>query len=315
MTTNQIAAQFSMTVGERAAATLSQITGKTWSCEVSAAEVACAEVRVRFRAAEGLEGEFSLDMSKRAAIELARLFTGDTAPPPEITEPADEELEALDELIRTIGGSAATALRSHFGKVELKFTGRAVEAPTPEQCWSITLSTEGVSVTLAVAFSKEILNVAEEQPAVPMAPAQTTQSAMPASLPPHSKPVVPPVNSVTAPASSVVKGAAAVPVNHHAPNQSSKKVHELMRDGNLDLLLDVELAVTLRFGRREMLIKDILELSSGSVIELDRQVSEPVDLLVDRKIIARGEVVIVDGNYGLRVTEVATPEQKIQCLA
>ena len=78
-------------------------------------------------------------------------------------------------------------------------------------------------------------------------------------------------------------------------------------EGNLDLLLDVELEVTLRFGERIMLLRDILELGEGSVVELDRQVEEPVDLLLDGKLIARGEVVVVDGNYGLRIQEMVTP--------
>ncbi len=78
-------------------------------------------------------------------------------------------------------------------------------------------------------------------------------------------------------------------------------------ESNLDLLMDVELEVTLRFGERSMLLRDILELGEGSVVELDRQVEEPVDLLLDGKLIARGEVVVVDGNYGLRVREMLTP--------
>jgi flagellar motor switch protein FliN/FliY len=74
---------------------------------------------------------------------------------------------------------------------------------------------------------------------------------------------------------------------------------------NLDLLMDVELAVTLRFGSRRLLLREILELNPGAVVELDRQVNEPVDVLLDGRVVARGEVVVVDGNYGLRVTEVA----------
>jgi flagellar motor switch protein FliN/FliY len=76
--------------------------------------------------------------------------------------------------------------------------------------------------------------------------------------------------------------------------------------GNLDLLMDVELAVTLRFGQRQMVLQDILDLQSGSVIELDREIQEPVDLLLDGRVIARGNVVVVDGNYGLRVSEVGS---------
>ncbi|MGA3008812.1 MAG: flagellar motor switch protein FliN [Terracidiphilus sp.] len=73
---------------------------------------------------------------------------------------------------------------------------------------------------------------------------------------------------------------------------------------NLDLVMDVELNVTLRFGQRRLALREVLELTTGSVIELDRQVEEPVELLLEGKIIARGEAVVIDGNYGLRVTEV-----------
>lgn len=73
---------------------------------------------------------------------------------------------------------------------------------------------------------------------------------------------------------------------------------------NLDLLLDVPLAVTLRFGQRPMPLREILQLTSGSVVELDRQADDAVDLLLEERLIARGQVVVVDGCYGLRVTEV-----------
>lgn len=73
---------------------------------------------------------------------------------------------------------------------------------------------------------------------------------------------------------------------------------------NLKLVMDVELNVSLRFGQRQLPLREVLELTSGSVIELDRMVDEPVELLLDGKVVARGEAVIVDGNYGLRVTEI-----------
>jgi flagellar motor switch protein FliN/FliY len=73
---------------------------------------------------------------------------------------------------------------------------------------------------------------------------------------------------------------------------------------NLKLVMDVELNVSLRFGQRQLPLRDVLELTSGSVVELDRLVDEPVELLLDGKLVARGEAVIVDGNYGLRVTEI-----------
>ncbi|HEY0794946.1 MAG TPA: flagellar motor switch protein FliN [Acidisarcina sp.] len=76
---------------------------------------------------------------------------------------------------------------------------------------------------------------------------------------------------------------------------------------NLNLVMDVELNVTLRFGQRSLSLREVLDLSSGSVIELDRQVDDPVELLLDGRVIARGEAVVIDGHYGLRVTEIPRP--------
>jgi len=80
----------------------------------------------------------------------------------------------------------------------------------------------------------------------------------------------------------------------------------------LELLLDVELEASLRFGSREMPLGEILELGPGDVVELDRHVSDPVDLIVGDKIVARGEVVLVNGNFGLSVTEVASPKKRLE---
>jgi len=72
----------------------------------------------------------------------------------------------------------------------------------------------------------------------------------------------------------------------------------------LERVIDVPLSVTLRFGQRNMRLREVLELNAGALVELDRQVEDPVDLILDERVIARGEVVIVDGNYGLRITEI-----------
>jgi len=73
---------------------------------------------------------------------------------------------------------------------------------------------------------------------------------------------------------------------------------------NVSMLENVELDVTLRFGQRQLSLREIGDLRSGSVVELDRYVQDPAELLLGDRVVARGEVVIVDGNYGLRVTEV-----------
>ena len=76
--------------------------------------------------------------------------------------------------------------------------------------------------------------------------------------------------------------------------------------GNLDLVMGVELNVTLRFGQRQLALREVMELTSGSVVELDRQVDEPVELILDGRVVARGEAVIIDGNYGMRVTQLVS---------
>jgi flagellar motor switch protein FliN len=86
------------------------------------------------------------------------------------------------------------------------------------------------------------------------------------------------------------------------------------REPNFDFLRDIELGVTLRFGKRHALLRDILEIVPGSVVELEQQVQEPVELLVGKKVIARGEVVVVGGNYGLRISEVISPVDRIESL-
>jgi flagellar motor switch protein FliN/FliY len=81
----------------------------------------------------------------------------------------------------------------------------------------------------------------------------------------------------------------------------------LVAPHNLKLVMDVELNVSLRFGQRQLPLREVLDLAGGSVIELDRMADEPVELYLDGKLIARGEAVVVDGNYGLRVTEIPQP--------
>ncbi len=83
---------------------------------------------------------------------------------------------------------------------------------------------------------------------------------------------------------------------------------------NIAILMDVKLPVAIELGRTEMSIREILELGSGSVVELSKLAGEPVDLLVNNKIIARGEVVVVDENFGLRVTSLISPEDRLKSL-
>lgn len=83
---------------------------------------------------------------------------------------------------------------------------------------------------------------------------------------------------------------------------------------SIDLIIDVELDVTIELGRTTMAIKDILALGKGSIIELDKLVGDPVDILVNNKLIARGEVVVIDENFAVRVTDIVVSSDRVNGL-
>jgi flagellar motor switch protein FliN/FliY len=82
--------------------------------------------------------------------------------------------------------------------------------------------------------------------------------------------------------------------------------------GNIDLLMDVPMTLTVELGRAKMMIKDILSLGEGSIIELDKLAGEPVDLLINGKLIGKGEVVVIDENFGVRVTDIVSPMDRVK---
>ncbi|MGF7185199.1 flagellar motor switch protein FliN/FliY [Desulfitispora alkaliphila] len=96
-----------------------------------------------------------------------------------------------------------------------------------------------------------------------------------------------------------------------APLTSQEREREAR---NIDLLLDIPLQISVELGKTKKTIKEILELTSGSVIELDKLAGEPVDLLVNGKLIAKGEVVVIDENFGIRVTDIVSPAERINNL-
>ena len=85
-------------------------------------------------------------------------------------------------------------------------------------------------------------------------------------------------------------------------------------EANLDLILDIPLTVTVELGRSKMLINDLLQLGQGSVVELTKLVGEPLEVLVNEKLVARGEVVVVNEKFGVRLTDIVTPMERVQSL-
>ncbi|HEY4601565.1 MAG TPA: flagellar motor switch phosphatase FliY [Cerasibacillus sp.] len=89
---------------------------------------------------------------------------------------------------------------------------------------------------------------------------------------------------------------------------------EKQEQRNLDMLLDIPLRVTVELGRTRRTVKDILSLTSGSIVELDKLAGEPVDILVNEKLIAKGEVVVIDENFGVRITDIMNQSDRIMNL-
>ena len=84
---------------------------------------------------------------------------------------------------------------------------------------------------------------------------------------------------------------------------------------NLDLILDIPLNVTVELGRNKMLINELLQLGQGSVIELTKMVGEPLEVMVNNKLVARGEVVVINEKFGVRLTDIVSPLERVQSLS
>ncbi|MFC4768795.1 flagellar motor switch phosphatase FliY [Effusibacillus consociatus] len=139
-------------------------------------------------------------------------------------------------------------------------------------------------------------------PQAPAVPAPNPAVGAPMGYPPVNGYGVPPMGNVSVPTVNVQPAQFAA-FDAVDPSVISK--------GNLNLLLDIPLQVTVELGRTRKQIREILELGPGSILELDKLAGEPVDILVNNKLIAKGEVVVIDENFGVRVTDIITPAERI----
>jgi flagellar motor switch protein FliN len=232
-------------------------------------------VWLRFTVEKALKGEQSLGICKTDALRLAQILMGE---PFDMTgDFSPEYQDALAELFRQFAGTAALALKPRVGgEVGLQFAGYEPGNWKPHLQWGVRLKSEGTAqFLLVILLDPELGESLASGPSGKPAPAFDA-----------SKPCVPVISAAAS------KG-----------------------NRNIDLLLDVELQVALRFGKREMSLGNILELSAGAVVELDQKILDPVELLVGGKVVAHGEVVVMDSHYALRVTEVLNPIERIESLA
>ncbi|MDR2639118.1 MAG: flagellar motor switch protein FliY [Helicobacteraceae bacterium] len=108
------------------------------------------------------------------------------------------------------------------------------------------------------------------------------------------------------------------PEKAFAPNARAPQREQLAltpeENKNIQLLMDVRLVVRVRIGKKQMLLRDVINMDIGSIVELDQLANEPLDILVDNKKIAEGEVVIVDGNFGVQITAIGTKRERLEQL-
>ncbi len=101
-----------------------------------------------------------------------------------------------------------------------------------------------------------------------------------------------------------------------SPNSDSEKSHlNLSGTANIGILLDVPLEISVELGRARMIVKEVIELGAGSIIEIDKAAGEPVDILVNNRLVAKGEVVVIEDNFGVRITEILNPNERIANLS
>lgn len=116
------------------------------------------------------------------------------------------------------------------------------------------------------------------------------------------------------------KGASPDDIKFDSPEVSNARFQHLSEPAsipearNIDILMDVNLPVAIELGRTKMSISEILGMGPGSVVELNKLAGEPVDVLVNYKIVAKGEVVVIDENFGVRITQLMTPEERLKML-
>ncbi len=286
-------------------------------------------VDVRVDLTDGLQGEHSYIVPASVAGNVAGLMMGQ--PGGELDEAS---LSAVAEAISQITGTAATAIGNQVGRMvktappDLRQAKRGqIRVPQGDYCVTVEypISIEGFpTATLTEVFSlslaKEILSLsaggAQQDPfaaaGMPAAPAQ----AQPAQRPAQRAPAQPQQSfggqqgyqqTFGQAFGGPGQGPAMAPPNVQ-PVQFANLQPMAMggEQGNIGLLMDVYMEMTVELGRTRKRIKDILGIGEGTIIELDKLAGEPVDILVNHKLIAKGEVVVIDENFGVRVTEIVS---------
>jgi flagellar motor switch protein FliN/FliY len=268
-------------------------------------------VYVKAHYTKGMTGPllFALPL-KEGTMLVDLMLGGDGTPSPEL---AGDSRDALAETFNQIMGSANQALSDLAGEtlsisnVEI-FSAEGGDisgleemlGPGPFYDLPLETSQEQLNALIHVLLPDLLIQQVKRklglgEPAPPPPPPE----------PVHQEPPPRAAAAAPAPAPAAAPAAGAPPARAAAPAADT---------GNLDLLLDIELPLMVRMGQTEMSLGDLLKLTPGSILELNRAADAPVELLVNSKLIAKGEVVVVDGNFAFRITEIESTDTRIRSL-
>jgi len=285
-----------------------------------------------------LSGSHAFQCPRSDAVRMTQLLMSEPLDP---TAALDEtRADALSEVFRQVAGIAAAVCKSACGgEVQFELTAktqpewtpagsgfRAFAAPQVSAIhWTLLINSPLRAALEAAAPEKPQQEQAPPEIAAPVAikPEKTASENAAPEVAREKSPETPPAPPAAPPLATAPPASAAPP----APQQTNAVSAPMSKPvapapsangapppANLELLLDVQLDASLRFGERQMLLRDILELRPGSVVELDRRIQEPAELLISGRVVAHGEVVIVDGNYGLRITDISHPRDRLKSL-
>ena len=293
----------------------------------------------------GIGGNNILAIQASDACIIADLMMGGdgTAPPDDLNE---IHMSAVGEAMNQMMGAVATSLSSKFNKkidisppkvnlIDLGTADPVTELVGTNEAivkTSFRMEVDGLidseimqilPVDIATEMVNSLLNsgAAEEEEAAPPPPPPAPAPAPQAAPPPPPPPAPAPAPQAAAPPPPPM--AAAPPpmygqqarVSEGIPVQAAQftplaTAPVQVNDANIGLILDVSLQVTVELGRTKKSIKEILELTNGSIVELDKLAGEPVDIHVNGKFLAKGEVVVIDENFGVRITDIVSPEER-----
>jgi flagellar motor switch protein FliN len=267
---------------------------------------------------EGLAGHHSYILDTESAIAIAGAMMGQDE-----VDLDDAAIAALQEAFSQISGPVLTTLGDKIGENIMtsppegeKRDGSSVDVPDGEFVKAVyTFSIEGKDAAEITELfgSDAVIRVAG--PAGGGAPAQQAapQQAAPSGGGDDPFAGLGGLGGMQQPAGGAGMGMqqATGPGVQSVQFPNLHQQQTVQEQGNIGLLMDVYMEMTVELGRTRKLIREILGMGEGTIIELDKLAGEPVDILVNHKLIAKGEVVVIDENFGVRVTEIVSPMERV----